>query len=457
MKRRTLLAGATALATAPALGIAPAARAQGKTRIVWWHAMSGALGEEVKRIATSFNASQNSVEVEQIFKGTYPEVLTASIAAWRAGQAPNLVQVFEVGTGTMLAAGPAVKQIWQLSKETGVEFDPNAYLAGVRGYYSLSDGRLASMPFNSSTSLMWYNKDAFAKAGLDPEAFGKAGLSDGAPLTTWDQVVAAAKAIKAKEAAHIPMSSSWPTWCLFEQYAAIQNVPYATLSNGFDGLGTELLINKPPFVKQMQRLIDMSKEGTFKWGGRDGAAGPLFPSGEAAIMFDSSSALATISRSAKFKWGVALLPYDPAIVEHPLNGIIGGASLWPMTAPKRSAAEYKAVAEFLKFMSRPDNDALWHQHTGYVPVTLAGYEESKKQGYYQKNPGAEVAIIQLTRGKPTKNSMGFRLGRMAELRQIQYEEMEKAFQGQQTAQQTMDNAVTRGNKVLRQFEASVKG
>lgn len=458
MKRRTLLAGAAALAATPALGLAPAARAQdGKTKIVWWHAMSGALGEEVKRIATSFNGSQNSVEVEAVFKGTYTEVLTAAIAAWRAGQAPNLVQVFEVGTGSMLAAGPAVKQIWQLSKETGVQFDPKAYLAGVRGYYSLSNGQLASMPFNSSTSLMWYNKDAFEKAGLDPEAFGKAGLSDNAPLTTWDQVVAAAKAIKAKETAHIPMSSSWPTWCLFEQYAAIHNLPYATESDGFDGLGAKLLLNKPAFVKQMQRLIDMSKDGTFKWGGRDGAAGPLFGSGEAAIMFDSSSARATIARSAKFKWGVALLPYDPALAKKPLNSIIGGASLWPMTAPKRTAAEYKGVAEFLKFMSRPDNDALWHQHTGYVPVTLAGYEESKKQGYYKENPGADVAIIQLTRGTPTKNSMGFRLGRMAELRNIQYEEMEKAFQGQQTAQQTMDNAVTRGNKVLRQFQASVKG
>lgn len=447
MKRRTLLAGAAALAAAPLAAEPRAARAAEKIKIVWWHAMSGALGDEVKRIADSFNASQGDVVVEQIFKGTYPEVLTAAIAAWRAGQAPHLVQMFEVGTGSMLAAGPAVKQVWQLSKETGIEFDPKAYLAGVRGYYSLSDGRMASMPFNSSTSLMWYNQDAFAKAGLDPEK---------AP-TTWDEVVHAAQAIKAKAAAHIPMSSSWPTWCLFEQYAAMHDVPYATEANGFDGLGTKLLINTPPFVKQMQRLIDMSKDGTFKWGGRDGAAGPLFPSGEAAIMFDSSAARASIARGAKFKWKEALLPYDPAIKAQPINSIIGGASLWTMTAPQRTPAEYKAVAEFLKFMSRPDNDALWHQHTGYVPVTLAGYEESKKQGYYKKNPGADLAILQLTRGTPTKNSMGFRLGRMAELRNIQYEEMEKAFQGQQTAQQTMDNAVERGNKVLRQFEASVKG
>jgi sn-glycerol 3-phosphate transport system substrate-binding protein len=450
MKRRTLLAGAAALAAAPlaSASLASSARAQsGKTKIVWWHAMSGPLGEEVKRIADSFNASQGGVEVEQVFKGTYPELLTSAIAAWRAGQAPHVAQVFEVGTASMLAAGPAVKQVWELSKETGIQFNPADYLAGVRGYYSTSDGRLASMPFNSSTSLMWYNKDAFEKAGLDPEK---------AP-TTWDETVAAAQAIKAKDAAHIPMTSSWPTWCLFEQYAAMHDIPYATEADGFDGLGTKLLINTPPFVKQMQRLIDMSKDGTFKWGGRDGTAGPLFPSGEAAIMFDSSAARATVARGAKFKWACALLPTDPALNANPINSIIGGASLWTMTAPKRTPAEYKAVAEFLKFMTRPDNDAIWHQHTGYVPVTLAGYEESKKQGYYEKNPGADIAIIQLTRGKPTKNSNGLRLGRMAELRNIQYEEMEKALQGQQGAQATMDAAVERGNKVLRQFEASVKG
>lgn len=456
MKRRTLLGAAAALAASPALLASPA-RAAGPVKIVWWHAMRGELGEEVKRIADSFNASQKAVVVEQVFKGTYPEVLTAAIAAWRAGTAPNLVQVFEVGTGSMLAAGPAVKEIWQLSKETGIAFDPKAYLAGVRGYYSLPDGRLASMPFNSSTSMLWYNKDAFEKAGLDPEKFEKAGHTKGVPLTTWDELVAAAQAIKAKGAATIPMSSAWPTWCLFEQYAAIHNIPYATLDNGFKGLGTQLLINKPPFVKQMQRLIDMSKGGTFKWGGRDGAASPLFPSGDAAMMFDTSAARAAIARGAKFKWGVAMLPYDPTLIKNPINSIIGGASLWAMTAPKRTAAEYKGVAEFLKFMSRPDNDALWHEHTGYVPVTLAGYEEAKKQGFYQKEPGADLPILQLTRGTPTPNSMGFRLGRMAELRRIQYEEMEKAFQGQQTAQQTMDNAVERGDKVLRQFEASVKG
>ncbi|CAH2600370.1 sn-glycerol 3-phosphate ABC transporter periplasmic binding protein [Rhodovastum atsumiense] len=445
MNRRTLLAGAAALAAAPAL--APMARAQAaRTRIVFWHAMEAALGDEVNRIATEFNASQPAYEVVPVFKGTYGETLTATIAASRAGQAPHLVQVFEVGTGTMLTAGPAVKQIWQLAKETGVTLDPAAYLGGVRGYYSLPDGRLASMPFNSSSALMWYNKDAFEKAGLNPDA----------PPATWQQVVEACRALKAKSATSVPMTTAWPTWIQLEQYAAMHNLVYATRANGFEGLDTELRINTPPFVKHIQRLLDMSKEGLFRYGGRGDAPNPLFISGEAAITFGSSGSRANIARGAKFRWAPALLPTDPEVDPKPINSIIGGASLWAMTAPGRNPAEYKGVAEFLKFLAVPANDATWHQHTGYVPVTFAGYELSRQQGFYDRNPGADLPIKQLTRGQVTPNSRGFRLGRMPEIRNIIEEELERALQGQQGAQAMLDTSVVRGNRVLREFQKSVK-
>jgi sn-glycerol 3-phosphate transport system substrate-binding protein len=447
MRRRNLLAGAAALAAVAPANVRTAAAQAGKTRIVFWHAMAAALGEEVGRLCRGFNASQAEFEIEPIFKGSYPETLTAAIAAWRAGQAPHLVQMFEVGTGSMLAAGPAVKQVWQLSQETGVALDPSGYISGVRGYYSLTDGRLASMPFNSSTSLMWYNKDAFEKAGLNPDA----------PPTTWQQVVETARTLKSKNATPIPMTTAWPVWVQFEQFAAMHDLVYATRSNGFDGLDTELKINAPPFVKQLQRLLDMSKEGTFKYGGRDSAAEPLFVSGEAAITFTSSAARAAISRDAKFRWAGAMLPTDPEVNQNPINSIIGGASLWTMTAPARSPAEYKGVALFLKFLGQPENDAQWHQNTGYVPVTVAGYEQTKAQGYYEKVVGTDIPILQLRRGTLTANSRGFRLGRMAELRNIIQEEMEKALQGQQSAQAALDLATSRGNRVLRDFEKSARG
>ncbi len=443
MERRTLLAVLAAGAALPGWS----ASAQGaRTRVVFWHAMNGALGDEVGRVCAGFNASQDGVEVVPVFKGTYPETLTAAIAAWRAGQAPHLVQMFEVGTASMMAAGPAVRQVWQLAEETGVDLDPSGYIPAVRGYYSLPDGRLASMPFNSSTPVMWYNKDAFERAGLDPDA----------PPATWPAVLEAARAIKARGASPTAVVSAWFPWVQLETYGAMHDLPFATEANGFEGLGTALLVNAPGFVKQMGRFLDMGKEDLFRWAGRDNAPEAVIVSGDAAIGFTSSGFRANLAKNAAFRWGEAPLPYDPEIIGSPLNTVIGGASLWTMTAPSRTAAEYKGVAEFLRHIAQPRQAAEWHQRTGYVPVTTAGYELSKQEGYYQKNPGAEVPIEELSRGSLTANSKGFRLGRMVEIRNIVYEETERALQGQQGAQAALDSVVARGNRVLREFERANK-
>jgi sn-glycerol 3-phosphate transport system substrate-binding protein len=450
MKRRTLIA---ASAAAPLARMVPARAQSGKLPIVWWHAMTGVNAAEVERLAKAFTDSQPDIEVQAVYKGGYGEVLTAAIAAWRAGQAPHLAQIFEVGTGSMLAAGPATKQVWQLAKETGVDLSTDGYIPGVRGYYALADGRQASMPFNSSTSVMFYNKDAFAAAGLDPEK----------PPATWDDVITATKAIKAKIGTpamgdvKFPMTSSWMIWVQLEQFSAMHDLPFATKSNGFEGLDAELRFNGPAQVKQWDRLLLMAKEGLYEYGGRDTVPDALLFSGAAAIGFGSSSARGQVAANAKFKWAEALLPTDPAVNPNPINSIIGGASLWTMTAKNRTDAEYKAVARFLKFLGAPEQDAHFHQTTGYVPVTFGGFEKSKADGYYTKQPGADLPIAQLSRGKVTPNSRGLRLGRLAEIRNILYEETEKALQGQQTGQAALDSAVQRGNKVLRDFQKSVGG
>jgi sn-glycerol 3-phosphate transport system substrate-binding protein len=450
MKRRSLLAASAALAAVPFALTQPARGQAGRSKIVFWHAMTGPVGESLNLLVNGFNISQKTTEVTAVFKGTYPETLTAAIAAFRAGEAPHLVQVFEVGTASMLAAGKAVKQTWELIKETGVAINPDTYVPSIRGYYSLPDGRMASMPFNSSTAVMWYNKDQFEKAGLDPEK----------PPATWQQMLETCRTLKAKatgvSSTWSPCTTAWPTWIQLEQYSAIHNLPYATKANGFEGLDAELKFNGPAQVKQIQRLLDMAKEGLFKYGGRDNKGDDIFPSGEAAIGFNSSGARGLINRTAKFKWAASFLPYDPDVIAKPINSIIGGASLWTMTAPNRTAEDYKGAAEFLKFIGLPENDARWHQQTGYVPVTTAGYDLTRQQGYYDKNPGADLPFQQLTRGTVTANSKGIRLGRMLELRSIIDEELEKALQGQQNAKQALDSAVTRGNRVLRDFQRSVK-
>ena len=318
MKRRTLIAASAAV---PLAGAGRAKAQSGKLPIVGWHAMTGVNAAEIDRLAKAFNDSQADAEVKPVFKGGYADTLTAAIAAWRADQAPHLAQIFEVGTGSMLAAGPATKQVWQLAKETGVDFNPDAYIPGVRGYYSQTDGRMASMPLNASTSVMWWNKDAFAAAGLDPER----------PPATWPEVITAARAIKAKigtpemGGVKFPMCSSWMIWCHLEQFGAIHDLPFATKANGFGGLDAELKFNGPHQVKHWDRLLTMAKEGLYEYGGRDNTPDALFYSGQAAIGFNSSAGRGQINANSKFKWGEALLPIDPEVNPNPINSISGGA------------------------------------------------------------------------------------------------------------------------------------
>jgi sn-glycerol 3-phosphate transport system substrate-binding protein len=254
-----------------------------------------------------------------------------------------------------------------------------------------------------------------------------------------------------------PVTTSWLIWVQLEQYGAIHDLPFATKANGFEGLDAELRFNGPPQVKQWDRLLNMAKEGLYEYGGRDTVPDALFYSGQAAIGFGSSAGRGQIAANAKFKWAAAYLPFDPEVNPHPINSIIGGASLWTMTTKQRTAAEYKAVAQFLKFLAIPEQDAHFHQTTGYVPVTFGGYEKSKAEGYYEKQPGADIPIKQLARGTVTANSRGLRLGRLSEIRNILYEETEKALQGQQSAKEALDNGARRGDRVLREFQKSLGG
>lgn len=413
-----------------------------RVEVQFWYGLTGPLGELLEAITDDFNASQDRFHVEASFRGAYPETMVAAIAAFRAGNAPHIVQMFEVGTATMMYAGGAILPVYQLFERTGVAFDPEVFLPAVRGYYSLPDGRMMSLPFNSSTAIMWYNRDAFRAAGLDPDA----------PPQTWAELREASRQIVAAGAAQCGFSTAWPTWTQFEQFSAIHNVPLATLANGMEGLGTELLINSPLHVRHVQNLIDMQAEGSFTYGGRDSAADALFAAGECAILHGSSGLLARVLRESQFDWAVAMLPYYDDVEGAPLNSIIGGASFWVMTAPGRTDAEYQAVAEFFHFVSQPEVARRWHVESGFLPIRFDVFEQLQAEGFYAANPGRDIPKLQLTRTAPTENSRGLRLGNMPEIRNIIQEEVELALQGQQTAQQALDNAVRRGNEVLRAFE-----
>jgi len=440
MQRRHILLGTSGLLAAPF--IAPSVRAQGRTEIQFWYGLGGALGERVAEQVTRFNESQSRFRVNANFRGSYVEVMTGAIAAWRAGTPPHIAQVFEVGTATMMAAGPAIRPTHELLGEAGIDLDPKRYLAGVRGYYSDTQGRLISMPHNSSSAVLWINLDAFEKAGLSTTDLPK----------TWAEIRAAAQKIKATNAAEIPISTAWPTWVMFEQMSSIHDVGLATKANGFEGLDAQMNLGAPIFAKHTNMLLEMQREGSFVYGGRDGDGFASFPAGKAAMSFNSSAGRAQVQRDAKFRWASVALPYHGDVTQSPRNGVIGGASLWALTARNRTAEEYRGVAEFYRFISEVEQDKWWHHVTGYVPLTLAAYEASRAEGFYTQNPGADAAIIQLSRAEPTPNSQGFRLGGFVEIRNIIQEELERGFQGQQNAETLLANANRRADVVLRNFE-----
>jgi sn-glycerol 3-phosphate transport system substrate-binding protein len=439
-----MIGGVSASTSLPAAGSAPTvvAQAPGRMTLEFWHGLRGPLGEALEGIVAGFNASQTRYQVNATFKGSYPETMVAAIAAFRAGNPPHIVQMFEVGTATMMAARGAVKPVAQLMREAGIPFDPTIYLPAVRSYYSAADGTMMSLPFNTSTPILWYNKDAFRRAGLNPDS----------PPKTWSEVRQAAQRIRAANAAPCGLSTAWPTWVQVENLGAIHDVPFATKANGFEGLDAELTVNAPLYVRHLQMLVDMQRDGTFKYGGRDAAGDALGPSGECAILTASSALFARYRVEAKFEWATSFLPYHDDVPGAPKNSIIGGASFWVMTSQRRTAEEYRGVAEFFRYVSSAEVAAKWHMDTGYVPITHTGAQIARQSGFYQRNPWAETPVAQLTRTLPTRNSRGLRLGNLVEIRVVLYEEIERALQGQQTAKQALDNAVRRGNQILRRFE-----
>jgi sn-glycerol 3-phosphate transport system substrate-binding protein len=426
-----------------ALSASLATPAMAQTEIQWWHSMGGALGEWINDLATDFNKSQTEYKIVPTFKGSYDESMTAAIAAFRAGNAPHILQVFEVGTATMMASKGAIVPVGEVMKKAGVTFDANAYVPAVAGYYTAPNGQMLSFPFNSSTTVFHYNKDAFKAAGIDPNS----------PPKTWPEVALAAAKLKAS-GHKCPFTTSWVSWTQLESFAAWHNTEFASKGNGMRGIDARLNFNGPLHVRHIENLGNMARQGLFVYKGRGNAADATFVSGECAMTTGSSALYGNITRNAKFASGIAPLPYYPDVTGAPQNTVIGGASLWVMSGKKD--AEYRGVARFFAHLSKPEEAAKSHQRTGYLPLTKASYELTEKSGFYKKNPGTDVSVEQMIR-KTTDKSRGIRLGNFVQIRTINDEELEQVWAGKKSAKEALDAAVKRGNEQLERFQKANQG
>jgi sn-glycerol 3-phosphate transport system substrate-binding protein len=390
-------------------------------------------------ITKKYNASQNEYEVKAIYKGGYPETLTAGIAAYRAKTHPHIIQVFEVGTQTMLLSG-AIYPVFQLMKDQGIKIDWDDFISVVKTYYS-KGGNLYSMPYNSSTPILYYNKTAFEKAGLNPQV---------APAT-FEEIEKAAKAVVSKGAAKIGFTTAWPSWTLVENMHTWHDQPFTDQQNGFTGMATQLKINGKLGIQIFEMLTRWQKERIYTYSGKGSQGDQPIINGEAAIGLASTALVGTMTRTSKFDWGTGNLP---RLAGYPQgNSIIGGASLWVMKGHKKEV--YKGVAKFFEFLGKPEQQAWWHANTGYFPLTRESIK-ALPEDHFRNNSNLWTAFAQITKGKTTPNSQGIRLGNFAAVRNTIEGEMENILSEKKSPKEGLDEAVKKGNAILKEFASMYK-
>lgn len=405
-----------------------------KTEIVWWHAMSGSRLDVVNAIVDQFNAANPDTELTAMFTGSYAETLTKFIASYKTGTAPNLVQVYEVGTQAMLGS-EAIVPVYQIPGMLGETWDWAKYIIPIRNYYS-KDGNLWSMPFNSSTAMLYYNKDLFVQAGLDPNK----------PPTTWEEVMECGKALRDSGVANV-LSFGWPGWIL-EQMHTMHNQPFANNGNGRTDLATEVLFNGEFGTMVLETWTELAEEGIFVYGGPEYSANTAFKSGQLAILLQSTSSLAGIEQGSPFEVGTSFLP---RFKDYPMgNSVIGGGSLW--VTKGQSSEELQAVWEFLKHLGNTDVAIQWHKGTGYFPTVNSAVKALLDEGWFSDDQNFLTAFLQILSGRrDTEAVQGVRLGTFVEIREIERSAIEKAVSGVMTPKKALDEAAIKANQLLQDY------
>lgn len=428
MLKRTLVAAAAFCALT-------ANAAYAETEITWWHAMGGHLGDVVNKISEDFNASQDEYKLVPVYKGGYEDTMTAGIAAFRAKQSPNIIQIFDAGAATIINAKGAVYPVQDLLQDSGAEFDINSYISGVRYFYADSDGKMIGMPFNSSTPMLYYNKEAFEKAGVES-----------APLT-WEEFEVAAK--KLKDAGYTALSQSHSPWIFSENFHSRHNIQLATANNGYDSTDAKILYNNDHMKMHWSKVKEWLDGGYYAYYGPDwGANQDAFLQKKVAMWLGSSGSFGGLQKSADFKFGASYLPYWKSVTNEPYGTFIGGAALFAFSG--KSDAENKGVAEFFKFLTKPETQYYWHKETGYVPITNAAYDLAKEDGHYKANPDAEYGILQLNQ-KAGEWTKGYRLGYYVQIREAMKKQYDNILNGKTSVDDAFANIEEEANELLARF------
>lgn len=414
--------------------------------IEFWHAMGGYNMEIVNALVEQFNASQDSVKVNVQFTGSYEDTLHKTQAAIQTGTAPHIIQVYEIGTQVMVDSGiiiPVEKLGREVAKDTS--FDWDKFVLPVSNYYSL-DGTMYSMPFNSSSPILYYDRDAFIEAGLDPNS----------PPRSFEELKEYAEKLTIRDergnVTRYGFTLGVVGWFV-EQMVANQGGLYVNNNNGRTGRATEALFNQPEAVRFVELWKEMVDEGIMLNPGRgwDGAK-QAFLSGRAAMMIESTAQVTNFTLNAQekgYELGTAFLP-KPADVDR-AGVIIGGASLWAIA--DHPEEELKATWEFLSWLTEAEQQVFWFKNTGYIPATKESVEMVMNERFFAESPNHLTAFMQLLLTKVDYSTQGALIGTFPEVRAIVEEAVEETLQGSATPQEAMDRAVERANRLFREYNS----
>lgn len=416
-----------------------------RVNLTVWTAFSGVLGKSFGHLVGEFNASQSAYHVVADFKGSYSQVLSDTIAAFRAHAAPDISQIFDAGTATIMDAKGTYVPVHQLMAKYKVPFSTSDFIGGAASYYETNSDQLDSLPFNSSTPVLFYNKAELTAAGIS------------APPTTWSQLDADASTLAAHgQKCALTSSGAYVMWTDMEQYAVWNGYPYATGNNGYAAIkGVKLQIDTAPFISHLSLLGALAAKGGYIWNGVNTSTVPLFTNGTCAMYEQSSADLTTIQAAAKFPFGVSELPVVNGDTKAPQNTVVGGASFWVLAGAPSDT--YKGDAEFLHFLMSASTQAYWASHTGYVPVTTAGSALLSSQNFYATHPNDMVAVKELTTKPPTASTRGIRLGYLPKVREVEASAISEVLAGKETAAQALASAQSQGDQILSQFASQYGG
>lgn len=425
-------AESTEAATTAAVEMADAKDVSGTT-ITFWHSMGGVNGQAIDTLVKKFNdENEYGITVDAQYQGAYDDSLNKLKSAQMGNMGADLVQVYEIGTRFMIESGWIVPMQQMIDAD---QYDVSSIEPNLAAYYTI-DNQLYSMPFNSSTPIMYYNKDIFAKAGITE-------IPDS--LEAIDQI---GEQLTTKGGAAEAMSLGIYGW-FFEQFIGKQGLTYANNGNGREAAATAVEFDQNGAAKNiLTEWQKLNQDGYAPIVGKGGDAGLAdFSAGKSAITLGSTASLKQILQdvNGKFEVGTA---YFPKIKSSDEGGVsIGGASLWALQ--NNDPKKLRATWEFVKFLISPESQAYWNEQTGYFPVTTKAQDEQVFKDNIAKYPQFETAINQLHDSSP--KYCGALLSVFPEARATVESEIEAMLNGKEDVDTAVKNMADQINKSIEEY------